>query len=107
MGRSIIKLTEGPKTWYLEWSSIVDAPITYGMSLYELEKYIQDEYGRQGLEHLAERLVRVDAVGTSASGYESIDQFLSFNRAGPNETTFTKSQIIDWYCHRRFDPGRG
>lgn len=39
MGRAIIKLNDGKRDWYLEWSTVVDAPVTYGMSLKGLKAH--------------------------------------------------------------------
>lgn len=48
MGRFLIRLDgdEGPR--YLEWSTIVDAPVTFGMTREELATHYRDEYGRAG-----------------------------------------------------------
>lgn len=93
MGRFIVKI----KDRYFEWSTIVDAPITKGMSKRQLEEYIKAEYGRQGLEKLAERLNRVESTGTSAHG-ETLETVLSHNRAGPNESEISAEVIYRLYC---------
>jgi hypothetical protein len=35
----ICKFQDGEKAYYLEWSTIVDAPITTGMSLQEFKQH--------------------------------------------------------------------
>lgn len=94
----IIKLTEENKSWYLEYSTIVDAPITYGMSLDEFKKFYQEEYGCSSMDELEKRLLRVEERGTSAHLYASVDRCIQCNRAGKNETCLTKEQLIAHYC---------
>jgi hypothetical protein len=100
MSRLIIKLQQDNQSWYLEWSSIVDAPTTYGMSLDEFKEFYREEYGRQSVKELEERLERVEQKGTSSMMHESADDVISFNRAGQKESKLSKQQIIDVYCTR-------
>jgi hypothetical protein len=97
MSHFIIKLDE----YYLIWSSVVDAPVTYAFSLDELKEYIKDKYGNEGLRHLPFRLKRVEVQGTSLHYNYTIDDCLSLNRAGPGETRYTKEEIIEHYCIKR------
>lgn len=101
MARYIVMLKDGRRRWYLEWSSVVDAPVTTGMTLPELRRYIREEYGRDGLRFLPERLERVKLKGSSTLDDASADDVLSFNRAGESETRLSKEQIIDYYCRRQ------
>ena len=91
------------KEYYLEWSTIVDAPLTEGMSYDDFLAYYQNRYGTEGMHYLPERMERVKTTGTSARE-ETLDELISFNRAGKNETCFTKEQIIEWYCRRGVEP---
>ena len=84
MGRWLVKLGDR----YLEWSSIVDAPISMLMTDEELAAYWRERYGTEGLERLA-------TVKAGAPGAESI----GWNRAGPNETRLSVEEIIE-----RYDP---
>ena len=80
MSRILVKI----KDRYFEWSTVVDAPVTYGLTLPQLRHYVKEEYGRQGLEELPERLERCDKQGHSSFGIrESLTSFLACNRAGP------------------------
>ena len=63
--RYIIKLSTPRGDRYLEWSTIVDAPVTYGMPLDEFTAYYRDQYGAEGMRALPERMARVEAKGTS------------------------------------------
>jgi len=84
---------------HLEWSTIVDAPVTYGMSLTEFKDWYILEYGRSSIDDLNQRLERVEKTGTSAFDF-SLDSILSCNRAGPKETELTKEELIEKYCRR-------
>ena len=99
MPRYIIKL----KDQYLEWSTVVDAPITTGMTLKAFKIYYQIKYGNSQAKYLDERLTRVERMGTShlCASNESLHLMLSYNRAGKNETTLTADQIYDFYCVRQ------
>jgi hypothetical protein len=96
MGRFIIKLDD----WYLEWSTVVDAPVTYGMTRDEFTAYYRDQYGRQGMEggDFAQRMERVETKGTSSLLDKSVDETLAGNRAGKDETRITREQIVQSYC---------
>ena len=96
----ICKFQDGDNCYYLEWSTIVDAPVTSGMSLEEFQNYYKENYGTKGLEDLPFRLHRVEERGTS-NPYESLDSLISFNRAGENESYLTKEEIIQKYCRTK------
>ncbi len=95
MPRYIIKIREK----YFIWSTIVDAPITVGMTKTQLEDYIKDEYGWQGLNELPERLKRVEEKGTSALEiYNSMEETVKCNRAGNKEACLTIDEIYEKYA---------
>ena len=52
MGKYIINL-DG---YYMEWSTVVDAPVTWGMSLAAFQDYYLQEYGESEFSKLDERL---------------------------------------------------
>ena len=81
-----------------EWSSIVDAPITYGMDLDELHDYIRCEYARDGVSQLNARLGRVRKCGTSFIGHKCLEDSVLPNRAGKNEEELTIDQIYELYA---------
>ena len=56
MGHSIVRQIVEGKEMYLVWSSIVDAPITYGCTMKQLKKFWKEEYGRTGLQELEQRM---------------------------------------------------
>ena len=96
----IIKLTDKAKQdYYLEWSTIVDAPVTPGMSLDDFKEYYKERHGADAFAKLPERLERVEVNGVSAFGYQSLKSLISCNRAGENEKHLSMSGIIKKYCH--------
>ncbi len=99
MSRMIIKLTDSQQDWYLEWSTVVDAPITYGMSLEEFKAYYKEEYGRSSMDELEKQLERVEEIGTSSRIHDSVDDLIAFNRAGDNESQISKEELIQKFCY--------
>lgn len=94
MPQYIIKI----KDYYLDWSTIVDAPLTYGMSLAEYKTFYQRRFGSEAMPQLAARLQRSERYGSSAMPPQSAEQITSFNRAGPNEACLTFEGIYRHYC---------
>lgn len=94
MGQYIVKLKEH----YLIWSEIVDAPLSSGMTLAELKRWIRGSYGSEGMRQLPARLERVERKGTSSLRDESAVSSIWLNRAGPNESTLTIEGIYRHYC---------
>lgn len=89
MGRGFIKLNG----MYLLWSTIVDAPISKPMYRDEaIETALRKGWRSQ--ESAEESLRRADEKGISYRGYEDLDAFLALNRAGPNETSLTKDELV-------------
>ena len=86
---------------YLEWSSVTDAPGTYGMTLDELREYIKEEYGNEGLRELPERLRRVEEFGTSRWPRASVEEVVDSNKAGEGGTSLTLDEIYRDYCENR------
>lgn len=94
MARFIIKI----KDRYLEWSTIVDAPVTISATLEDFKEYYLAEYGQSSADELAERLERVEAKGTSSHIHSSLGDCIAGNRAGDNEETLTLDEIYEKYC---------
>lgn len=100
MPHYIIKVDHKGTPKYLIWSTIVDAPITYGMTRGEFEQFYATQYGRRGIEDLPERLARCDENGCSSFD-ETLRQLIRGNRAGDKERTLTLDEIIVKYCDDR------
>ncbi len=97
MGRCVIKIND----MYFEWSTIVDAPVTFGLTLDEMRESIKDDYGQRGLEHFESRLKQIEQIGTSWLGGETLESTVSGNRAGPDETELTIDEIYTAYGLRQ------
>lgn len=70
---------------YVEWSTVVDAPVTYAMTRDEMTDYLREEYGRQREHETPARLARCDVRGHSAlwpSAGNSAEDFIRGNHAG-------------------------
>lgn len=91
MGRFLIKI----KDKYFEWSTVVDAPITYGMTRDECVAYIKEEYGNQGLFGLNERLEKADECGSSSRYVSTLEGIEKYNRAGPKGACLTLNEIYN------------
>lgn len=102
MPQYICKLPCDGVDYYLIWSTIVDAPITEGMTHEEFMEYYAAEYGRQGLEALPERMKRVEQSGCSdATDRRPVEEWIGgFNRAGPDESRLTFDEIVDTYIRK-------
>ena len=96
MPKYIIKI----KDKYLEWSTVVDAPVTYGLSLEEFTKYYAEEYGQQGMRGLPDRLKRVESKGTSSMLDDSIESLISGNTLASDGAKLTLDEIYQVYCLR-------
>ena len=103
MGRAIVKLNDGTRDWYLEWSTVVDAPVTWGMTLDEMKAYRLEKTGTDGMRDWDAVVARLAEKG--ASWHDSTDLYatLCFNRAGKGETCLTDTEIVAMYCHRTGD----
>lgn len=83
-------------TRYMIWSTIVDAPLTFGCSLDDIFRVWRERHGAQGVEVLKQDL--------AIHGFDSLDTVITCNRAGKNETCLSRQQIIDYYLERRSNP---
>lgn len=92
MGNPIIKI----KDKYFEWSTIVDAPLSRGLTKEGLKAYIGIKYGEKGLSELSKRIERVENKGTS-SYVSDLEELINYNRAGEDEKTLTKEEIYNKY----------
>ena len=84
---------------YLEWSSVVDAPITYLMSDEQLKEHLLQSYGyEEGLKDFEHRMERVRKHGTSSRLGETKEDLLRHNRAGDKEKRVkTETEMVERY----------
>ena len=97
MPRFICKVIVNNVPQYFEWSTIVDAPVSYGMSLDVFKAYYKDRYGTSGMFELDQRLKRVEEKGTSSYMDNSVEDLIICNRAGENESELTYDELIKQY----------
>ena len=95
MARFIVRLDGDKGPCYFEWSTISDAPASYGMTLAVFRGYYRQMYGAYGITTLDERLFRVEQKGTSASGDIDAHDTIRGNRAGPDESELTAEQLYE------------
>ena len=99
MGRSILKVrSEKGNDFYLIWSSVVDAPTYYGMSLKGLKKHYRDAHGYLNYKDILNSLERVNQKGVSCRMHSSVEDFVEHNRAGDKEECLSLGEIIEKYC---------
>lgn len=97
----IIKLKDEKfnRDYYMEWSTVVDAPVTYGMNLEDFKNYYKNQYGVSGLSKLDARLERVEKTGTSGyPPFDNLQELVFPNRAGKGEKEIGLDEILDKYC---------
>lgn len=83
---------------YCEWSTVVDAPISYLVPLDEFRAYYRAQYGGNGMKDLPDRLARVEMYGTSCLHGQTAADLFSCNRAGANESELrTVAELIAAY----------
>ena len=105
MGRCICYVKDTDDTeYYFLWSTVVDAPVTFGMNLEGFQEFMRYEYGNRGMEDLQQSLERARERGTSWVCGPTFDEMIKFNRAGENESTLSREQLIEWYCRRGENP---
>lgn len=98
----IIKLTSRKDgDFYLEWSTVVDAPITYGMRRGDFEDYYRQQNSERVMTELAARMERVEQTGSSTMNGDSARDLIYGNRAGPNERSLHYWEIYRAYCLRQ------
>jgi hypothetical protein len=105
MGRFIVEIRnpeDDADRRLLEWSTIVDAPVTYGMDEAEFTTYYRSEYGNDGMREFPSRMARVREKGTSAYDDDSWESTaLVCNRAGPDETRADAAMLWKRYVTDR------
>jgi hypothetical protein len=90
MGRAVVKI----KDRYFEWSSIVDAPISYGMTFEQLMGYYRYQYGQSGVEGLERDRAKLEETGTTYRRHTA-EEVIDMNRAGENEEKLTADEIYE------------
>lgn len=95
MPRCTLKLGED---MYLEWSTVVDAPITFIQGRKEHAEYLLAEYGNSYKDEIEPRLERADKNGASwQMGGRNLEGTIAGNRAGIKEKNLSLKQLIKVY----------
>lgn len=87
-----IKTVKGPR--YIDWSTIVDAPVSGALTRAEIKEHWKSRYGSTSAD-IATRLKDADRYGTDCLDHSPIARVIAGNRAGPRESELTLAQIID------------
>ena len=102
MGKIICKLPNGN---FLEWSTVVDAPVSPAMPREQFDQYVKVMYGQNYYENEHfDRMKFVLKHGTSSRvpAPTSFEELIEGNRAGPDENSLTLDEIVAAYG--QFDP---
>ena len=94
MPRSILYFKKIDK--FITWSTIVDAPVTWFMNESQYRKYYKEEYGRTGMDGLDKKIEDAKNTGSNWAGY-SLEDVITGNRAGEDETDLSEDEIIKEY----------
>ena len=92
MSNYLVKLDK----YIVEWSTIVDGPLTEPLTRKQMIEHLQVEYGREGTRDLEERLKRLDEKGTSSMFDKDARSAVAGNRAGPNESEISYEDLVAW-----------
>ena len=92
MGNGIIKI----KDRYMEWSTIVDAPVSPALAIDDFREWYRDKYGRVGLRDFENDLEEIDERGTNYN-YTKLETVVELNRAGEKEARITLDEIYERY----------
>lgn len=96
MSHIIVMLERNGERRYCEWSTIMDAPLSCLLPRDEFIELFREKKDQEALLQLPQRLKRADDKGTSS--YDGTRAgLLDGNRAGPNETHLTETEIWDRY----------
>jgi hypothetical protein len=83
---------------YNIFATVVDAPyFDSALTLEELKEYTKEEYGKEGLRQLDDRLERAHSKGCSAFNDIDLEDCISGNRAGPGESEMPFDEFIAKY----------
>ncbi len=92
-----IKDDKKDKSYFCEWSTVVDAPVTALLPLKEFKSLYISMYGVDGEMDFEERITRAIRYGSSLIEPRSAESIIEGNRAGKHEKELTKKQLIKAY----------
>jgi hypothetical protein len=95
MPRYIVCLKRDGKKRFCEWSTVVDAPVTYLLTEAQFREYYEAEYGKAGQADLDARIERAKTNGTSALDGTTAEELARGNRAGKDEKPLPFDELWD------------
>lgn len=102
MPKFVVKL----KDKYLEWSTVVAAPVTRGMTREQMARYLFQRETELAERNVEEVLSKADEYGTSRFPWEEgVRTAIVDNRAGDDEVEITLDEIYEKYCTPKADGG--
>ena len=109
MSHFIMKLDVDDAEQFLIWSTIVDAPVSYGMNEAELTEWCRHEYGDKEIDSGShqKRVDRCRKNGTSSMLGNTAEGLIEINHAGPKGAKLSREEFIDVYCRKRHAPKSG
>lgn len=101
MERFIVKLD---KNKYVEWSSVVDAPVTFILNKEEMLSYLDEMHGKISFSKNRKDIDMADRKGTSSLIYNDVKLLLSCNGAGEKEESISLDEILKKYKRKKEMP---
>lgn len=89
MSRRTIKMGE----YYIEYSTIQDAPVEYGLKLEDYRKWYAEEYGRAGMSNFYRDVLIADLGGEGMAM-----DIIRNNCAGDRGSRLTYDKLYRAYC---------
>lgn len=102
MPNFFIRLKDGKQPFYLEWSTVSDRPASDGMTEDDLLAFIKERDGTSGCDRL--RNSGLFTHGVQSIRNTSPREVVSFNRAGPKESSLSMAKLVAEYSpYRKMD----
>ena len=107
MSKVIFKVDDNGEERFLVWSRHVDAPVTFACTAEEIIDYFVEEATRHARDDAQMMIARArERGGSSRAGVTSLAGVAGpdANRAGPDESSLTEDEIVEFYVRRKKDP---
>ena len=92
MGRCLIRLDDSDGAWFLEWSTVVDAPATYGLRYEDA----CEAWGKDRVDRCADN----GTTWMHEPARYGVSE-VTGNRAGFEECNLTSLEIVEWFCQKQ------
>ena len=94
--RILVVLRSGDEAWILEWSTVSDAPASWGTPVADA--------GNNDKVAFALKYGTWSPTPSSVDDGMTGEQYTLYNRAGEDETLLSREQIINSYCRQHRQP---